>query len=122
MVALAQVVAWVAVCGEPCQLVTVDLPAGHMFDQVMEIAHKRRLQWLYDYREVDPHTPVPALRGTFTVSEALTRIFAHTPYTFEFESARPDRGPFFWVGAIQACGVPHLGTYPIPPCVRQVSR
>jgi hypothetical protein len=122
MVALAQVVAWVAVCGEPCQLVTVDLPAGHMFDQVTAIAHKRHLQWLFNLRDVDPHTPVPALRGTFTVNEALRRIFDHTPYTFEFETARPGRGPFFWVDRVQVCGLAHHGSFPIPPCVRQVLR
>jgi hypothetical protein len=122
MVALAQVVAWVAVCGEPCQLVTLDLPAGHLFDQVSAIAHKRRLQWLFNLQDVDPHTPVPALRGTFTVNAALLRIFEHTPYTFEFESPRPGRGRFFWVDRVQVCGLMHRGSFPVPPCARQVLR
>lgn len=124
MVALAQVVAWIAVCGEPCRPVTVDLPAGRMFDQVMEIAHQRHLQWLFSYPEVDPETPVPALRGTFTVSEALQHVLQHTPYTFEFDVSLPDQSKFFWISRLRWCGVAQHGEFPVPPCrpLWQVSR
>jgi len=123
MVALAQVVAWAAVCGTPCQLIKVDLPAGTMFDQLMQIAVDTHTYWLFNFPEVDPHTPVPAIRGTFTVNQAIERILSPTPYSFEWY-LKKGQSAFFAVRPLQVCGVPIKvsGDFPTPPCVRTVQR
>lgn len=117
MVALAQVVAWAAVCGTPCQLIKLDLPAGTMFDQLMQVSLESGSTWLFRFPEVDPHTRVPAIRGTFTVNQAIERILSVTPYVFEWD---PQSRPFFWVSVVPTCGVRMRfnGLFPTPPCVR----
>lgn len=120
MVALAQVLTWIALCGAPCQVIDVDLPAGTLFDQLNSVATPHHFFWLFNYPEVNPHFEVPALKGRFTIKEALDRIVEHTPYTYEINMASNGHA-YFVVWPMSTCGVPRrTGQFPTPPCIRLV--
>lgn len=110
-----------ALCGEPCQRVSLDLPAGTVYEQLQVLSRARHLSFMFSWGEVNPNMPVPALRGAYTVPHALDRILSSTPYTWEWDNRQTFRAFVIWLP--RTCAVLGVdGRYPLPPCRQLVRR